>query len=187
MGQDLKPRRDGRTATATWVHSSPMPLLDELSRQKALQATCPHCDESFPLSEAGLFDARRPLEGSALEKLRAQQEALKEERAALKARRERGPERSRVGAESGNIGKVVEKVAPSLPGFSLEPGDCRALFEPIDYVVFNGLTRKGRIDSLRFVDVKSQGAKLNARQKHIRAAVEAGKVALVVADPGDTP
>jgi predicted Holliday junction resolvase-like endonuclease len=164
-----------------------MSLFDELSRQKSLQASCPHCEESFPLAAAQLFDARRPLEGSALEKLKAQQEALAEGRAELKARREKGPERSRVGAESGNIGKVVEKVAPSLPGFSLEAGDCRALFEPIDYVVFNGLTRTGRIDSLRFVDVKSQGARLNARQKLIRAAVEAGKVTLVVADPGGEP
>lgn len=161
-----------------------MSLLDELSRQKSLKATCPHCDEAFPLSEAQLFDALRPLSGSALEKLKAQQQALREGRAELKARREKGPERSRVGAESGNIGKVVEKVAPSLPGFSLEPGDCRALFEPIDYVVFNGLTRTGRVESLRFVDVKSQGARLNARQKRIQAAVQAGKVTLVVADPG---
>lgn len=160
-----------------------MPLLDELSRNASLKASCPHCDESFPLSEAQLFDALRPLSGAALEKLQAQQHALKEGRAELRERREHGPERSRVGAESGNIGKVVEKVAPSLPGFSLEPGDCRALFEPIDYVVFNGLTRKGRVESLRFVDVKSQGARLTQRQRRIQAAVEAGKVSLVIADP----
>lgn len=70
----------------------------------------------------------RPLTGAALEKLQAQPQALKEGRAELK---EKGPERSRVGAESGNIGKVVKKAAPSLPDFSLEPGGLpRALFDP---------------------------------------------------------
>lgn len=159
-----------------------MGLLEELAKNRRLRITCPSCSESFPAKEAQLFDARRPLEGAALEKLKALQAELKEERAALKARQEKAPQKSRIAAETGNFGKIVEKIAPSLPGFALESADCRALFEPIDYIVFDGLAKRGAIDAVRFVDVKSEGARLTKRQKEIRATIEAGKVELIVED-----
>ena len=93
----------------------------------------------------------------------------------------------KIAAKAANIGKVVEKIAPSLAGFPALTEECRALFEPIDYVVFQGL-RKGVVDSLQFVDVKSGNAKLTTRQKEIRDAVEDGKVRLVVRKlPGVKP
>jgi len=53
-----------------------MPLLDELSCNASLEASCLHCDESFPVSRVKLFDALRPLTGAALEKLQAQRLGL---------------------------------------------------------------------------------------------------------------
>lgn len=75
------------------------------------------------------------------------------------------------------LGKTVEKICPVLPGFPFEPSDCRALFEPIDYVAFVGLT-KGSISRLDFVDVKTGGSRLNQRQREIRDAVTDGAVRL---------
>jgi predicted Holliday junction resolvase-like endonuclease len=83
-----------------------------------------------------------------------------------------------IGAESAGVGKVAEKIALSLPGFPVDPADCRALFEPIDYVVFRGLARQGVIDSLLFVDVKTGNRKLEDHQCQIRDLVQAGKVSL---------
>ena len=65
-------------------------------------------------------------------------------------------------AEAVNLGKIVEKIVPSFASFSYEPGDCRALFEPIDYLVFSGLAKQNQVEALFFVDVKSGNARLGS-------------------------
>jgi predicted Holliday junction resolvase-like endonuclease len=81
-----------------------------------------------------------------------------------------------------NIGKIVEKIVPSFSSFAHHLGDCRALFEPIDYVIFPGLASRGHVDSLLFVDVKSGKAQLSKDQKAIRSAIEEGAVNFGVID-----
>ena len=53
--------------------------------------------------------------------------------------------KSEVGARSVNIGKIVERIAPSLKGFPFQCNDCRSLFQPIDYLVLEGLTDTGLV------------------------------------------
>ena len=149
----------------TTPEESTVSLLNELLRTRRLMVRCPDCQDDFPIQDAQLFDARRPLDGSALKKLEEERAAVAERRAELKQRMTTGIERSRIGGKAINLGKVVEKVAPSLSGFPLQPGDCRALFEPIDYITFDGLSRTGRVESVHFVDVKSGKARLSERKR----------------------
>jgi predicted Holliday junction resolvase-like endonuclease len=79
-------------------------------------------------------------------------------------------------SETVNLGKIVEKIVPSFASFAHAPGDCRALFEPIDYLIFSGLSSRSRVDSLHFVDVKSGKARLSPGQRSIKTIVEAGAV-----------
>ena len=160
-----------------------MPLLRDLASQRKLFTECPSCQEVFRLIDAALFDATRAtLPPRALEHLAARRAGLAERRAELRARQVNAAERPRRAAEAVNLGKVVEKIAPSLPGFPVRSADCRTLFEPIDYVVFHGLSVKREIDALTFVDVKSGKAALTKMQSQVRDLVECGKVSLVVAD-----
>jgi predicted Holliday junction resolvase-like endonuclease len=46
------------------------------------------------------------------------------------------------------------------------------LFDPIDYVIFEGLSQKGTVDKIFFVDVKTGNARLSKKQKAIKEAVE---------------
>jgi predicted Holliday junction resolvase-like endonuclease len=161
-----------------------MSVLSDLQRQRGLYARCPNCEGEFRLADAGLFEATKTLSERALQLLADRRDELKGERAKLVKRRESARTRPRIAAESVNIGKVVEKIAPSLPGFPVASSDCRSLFEPIDYIVFRGLSAHGRVDSLLFVDVKSGKSRLSATQSQIRSAVERGRVSLVVAKPG---
>lgn len=71
-----------------------------------------------------------------------------------------------------NIGKVVEKVLPALPTFPYQPCDCRTLFDPIDYLVFDGLTKKNKVTQIHFVEVKTGSARLNEHQKQVKSVVE---------------
>ena len=79
-------------------------------------------------------------------------------------------------ARSVNIGFAVERIAPVLQGFGFDRNDCRSMFDPVDYVIFDGLTRNHRIEKIVFSDIKSGKARLNFRQQQIKQAVVQKKV-----------
>jgi predicted Holliday junction resolvase-like endonuclease len=68
-------------------------------------------------------------------------------------------------------GKVHEQLLPYLPGFPYNPKDVRFLGSPIDLVVFDGLD-EGRLRSIVFVEVKTGGSTLTARERWVRDIVQ---------------
>ena len=157
-----------------------MGLIEQLVKQRNLRIRCPSCDDEFSVAKAKLFDATSALPDFAKHYVTEQRLELKQEREALAAARSQAKHRPKITAEAVGIGKVVEKVAPSLKGFPATSGDCRSLFEPIDYVIFRGLSKTGTVDSIAFVDVKSGQARLTESQRAIKEVIAAGKVSLVV-------
>lgn len=159
-----------------------MTILDQLKRQRGLLARCPNCSSEFPLLEADLFDATEPLLERAADIFARMTANLRDRARDFAHRKKVGPARSELASRVVNIAKVVEKIAPSLPGFPVHPGDCRSLFEPIDYIVFSGLCRRGRVEALYFVDIKSGASRLTRIQSKIKALVERGRVSLRCVD-----
>ena len=153
-----------------------MGLLEELSRSRRFYGECPGCGEEFALHKAMLFPVKGPFPREALEKAKGLSAELDERKQDLKEQRLRMTERAEVTTQGVNFGNIAEKVAPSFPGFQYAPRDCRALFEPIDYLVFSGLERKGRVEALFFVDLKTGKSTLTAKQRAIREVVEHGQV-----------
>jgi predicted Holliday junction resolvase-like endonuclease len=72
-------------------------------------------------------------------------------------------------------GLVAEQIAPLLPGFPYDPGDCRFVGKPVDFIIFKGMNQKN-ITEVIFLEVKSGTAGLNDQEKCLRNAVQAGKV-----------
>jgi predicted Holliday junction resolvase-like endonuclease len=73
-------------------------------------------------------------------------------------------------------GLVSEQIAPLLPGFPYDPGDCRFIGKPVDFIVFKGMNQKN-ISEVIFLEVKSGTAKaLSDQEKRLRNAVLAGRV-----------
>ena len=133
-------------------------------------AECPHCGEGAPLREAGLFymdDFSEDAEQWYDEQLAA----LRERRRELRELRRNIPEVSRRGAKAVNIGFILERLAPALPGFRFDRNDCRSLFDPIDYVIFEGLSEKNKVSRILFSDVKTGNARLSTTQRGIRDLV----------------
>jgi predicted Holliday junction resolvase-like endonuclease len=152
--------------------SSPKTLIAELQRDPRFKATCPACLEDFRLADAVLFAWNDRPPKAALQALQAMRERIKERRRELARSRELMTKTARRTAQAVNLGKIVEKIVPSFASFSYEPGDCRALFEPIDYLVFSGLATQNQVEALFFVDVKSGNARLSRAQTSIKKAVE---------------
>ncbi len=151
-------------------------LISELQRDRRFKATCPACMEDFALSDAVLFAAGSEPPPGVLAVLTAIRARIRERKAALRESRERMTKRARRTAEAVNLGLIVEKIVPSFPSFAYEAGDCRAMFEPIDYLVFSGLTARNQVDALYFVEVKSGNARLTGSQQSIKKVVEDGTV-----------
>jgi predicted Holliday junction resolvase-like endonuclease len=151
-------------------------LILELQRDKRFKATCPACMEDFALSDAVLFALGTQPPAAALAALNAVRARIKQRKEALRDSRERMTKGARRTAEAVNLGMIVEKIVPSFPSFAYEAGDCRAMFEPIDYLIFSGLSKRNRVEALYFVDVKSGNARLSGSQQSIKKAVENGMV-----------
>src|SRR5260221_4343300 len=153
-----------------------MDLLSELQWDKRFFGQCPRCGEDFRLSRANLFSVRDEFPTVALAKIAERKATLRAERQELRERKRRMTEAAQVTAESVNLGKILEKIAPSFEDFGYPTRDCRVLWEPIDYVIFSGLSRRAVVDSITFLEVKSGDARLTAKQRDIANAVEQGRV-----------
>ena len=73
-------------------------------------------------------------------------------------------------------GKVHEQLVPYLPEFGFNPKDARFLGSPVDLVVFDGLA-DGQVRRVVFLEVKTGGAPLTARERQVRQIIEAREVA----------
>ena len=74
------------------------------------------------------------------------------------------------------VGKVHEQLVPYLPEFGFNPKDVRFLVSPVDLVVFDGLAA-GAVRRVVFLEVKTGGAPLTARERQVRDVIEAREVA----------
>jgi predicted Holliday junction resolvase-like endonuclease len=73
------------------------------------------------------------------------------------------------------MGKVAEHFIPYLESFAYNPKDARFIGAPVDFIVFDGLS-EGQLRQIIFVEVKTNKANLNQREKQIRDVVNAGLV-----------
>lgn len=101
---------------------------------------------------------------------------LKQQRIDLKVRERKMKERPQLTAKAVNIGFILERIAPAFDQFPFERNDCRSLFDPIDYVIFEGMKKKGEVSRIIFTDIKTGAAKLNGHQKQIKSLIEDKKI-----------
>jgi len=73
-------------------------------------------------------------------------------------------------------GLVSEQIAPLLPDFPFDPGDCRFIGKPVDFIVFKGMNEQNITDVV-FLEIKSGSSKnLNQQEKRLRDTIQAGRV-----------
>ncbi|MGD9116770.1 MAG: Holliday junction resolvase-like protein [Dehalococcoidia bacterium] len=138
-------------------------------------AECPDCGDSVMLRDAHLFYLD-DFNEKASETYEQYQLELKEMRAELKRRKANITAKSLIGAKAVNIGFILERIAPSLEDFPFCCNDCRSLFEPVDYVVFEGLADAGVVKKMLWVEIKTGSARLSQRERQIKLLVEDKKL-----------
>jgi len=133
---------------------------------------CPRCQETFRLSEVELFYIPDRKEDFLTELRKKQRDLDQNLEKMLSLAREDAIKRSR----SSIMGKLFETVRPYLPGFTYNPNDLRAIWNPVDFVCFNGLALNRSVESITFIDIKTGRSSLNPAQRSIREAVKSNKV-----------
>lgn len=140
-----------------------------------LHAQCPQCQESFLLSQSVMFDGTEEFPDEAKPAKEEMENELVGRLSFLKKRQESAT----IGAEKGSIavgiGKILEKILPTLKGFDMPINDCRFLAEPIDMIVFEGAS-DFKIKKISFMDVKTGKSRLQPNQKAIRDAIHDHRV-----------
>lgn len=145
-------------------------LINSLNKS-SFYAECPCCRESFALKDTGLFYLD-DFSSEAEELYNQKICELKDRRKELKEIRQNISKTSKVMAKAVNIGKILERFAPCMATFPFNRNDCRSLFDPIDYVIFEGLTKEGTVKKIIFTDIKTGNAKLGKKQKEIQTLVD---------------
>ena len=145
-------------------------IIDTLTSNR-FYGQCPCCEETILLSKANLFFSDEFIE-KAKETYEIYQTDFNEQKQELKARKESISAKSEIGARSVNIGFILEQMFPSLVEFPYCCEDCRSLFDPVDYLVFEGLATKGKVEKLLWVEIKTGGARLNQNERQIKSLVE---------------
>lgn len=140
-------------------------------KSNQFKAECPHCSEKMDLSKTPLFDANN-FTPEAKQLLKEKKEENKERKEELKARSGKTSQRIETTTQSVNIGFILERLAPALKGFRFDKNDCRSLFDPIDYVIFEGLNKTGSVQRIIFTDIKTGDARLKKNQKSIKKLVQ---------------
>jgi predicted Holliday junction resolvase-like endonuclease len=128
---------------------------------------CPSCRDIFRLSEVELFyipDRKRDF----LSKIRKKESDLAQR---VMDERNDAIKRSR----SALMGSLVETVRPFLPGFKHHPSDLRGIWDPVDYISFNGLATRD-VESITFLEVKTGRSNLNGIERSIQQAIDRGRV-----------
>lgn len=158
-------------------------IIHQLLSISGLKIECPHCHEEFPIKRGklfGMYDAYL----SAVQKIIQERfntanelkMELTERTKQLTENKKRKPVKISVSAQASNFGQISEQILPAFLTFPYKQNECRILFKPIDYIVFTHLADKGRVEAIKFVDVKTGEGRLDRRQKQIRDRIVEGKI-----------
>ena len=122
-----------------------------------------------------MFDGTKPFPEEAFEIQNQLHQQMEERRKALRKRKKLVTEKAQITTKAVNVGRNLEKILPIAQDFRWSVPDCKFLGDPIDLIVFNGLS-VNKVNSLSFIEVKSGNASLNEHQKSIRDAIKDKKV-----------
>jgi predicted Holliday junction resolvase-like endonuclease len=147
-----------------------------------LLAVCPCCNVLFRLVEAKfLFPRKRPQRCEYLD-LVADESEVSAEESRITSAEQRFEERFESQREelmehARRLAKMkLRKIDPTFSGRNIDPQDVRAIFHPIEYIIFHGLCSGGGVDFVNFVSRSPRSKKDEVIVKSIDAAVQAGYV-----------
>ena len=150
-----------------------MNFVEAFTGFQRLYGLCPCCGELFRLSEAAIFVSTPPPKTD-FDKLREEEDKLE----AAMSRFEGIEEGVREGARAKGKAAAKSRLAAIAPFFTakkIDPNDVKVLFDPILYLVFQGMT-DGACKQLQFVDPPPDTPERVKLHRTLTSALRAGSV-----------
>jgi predicted Holliday junction resolvase-like endonuclease len=138
-----------------------------------LMGVCPCCGELFYVSEAHpYYEGHKP--HSSLDKLRAEQSRLEEAEQRLDDLEGELRERAaRAGLRATK--RLLRKIDPTFSGSGYDPQDVKVIFNPVTFVVFNGMSQR-ELKSIQLLTMPPQNQASEQVQSSIEQAVSRGNI-----------
>ncbi len=148
------------------------PLVAILEDFQNILGLCPHCGEFFRLTDIAISYQGRPRR-TFLDGMEAEEDRLDRAEDRFEERKEEIREAAR---ERGRrqLPRLLKKAEPIFSCRGFFPQDAKALFDPIDFIVFDGMNRKQRIDRVVLLDGPSDGREREKVQRSVERSVHAG-------------
>ncbi|MDR7555019.1 MAG: Holliday junction resolvase-like protein [Armatimonadota bacterium] len=151
--------------------------MDRVSHLLAFQeilCQCPCCGDLFRLSEARLYRWREP-RPTPFDRLRVEEDRLERIQLRLEEELRRLRERSRQEA-SRRLRRRLRSCDPLFTAHGYYPKDARPLLDPVDYVVFDGLSTRTRLRSVVLLDLPARDRVRERLQRSIERVIRQGDV-----------
>ena len=144
-----------------------MKVIDKI---KEYNSICPHCEAKLNLSDVEMFEDKK-FGTQSLEYYEAELKKVQKQKEKIE-----GMQNGNFGwlannTKAVNVGFIMERMVLTLNSFKYNHNDCRPMFDPLDYLIFEGLTEKGYVENITFVDVKTGNARLTEGQKSIKQTI----------------
>ena len=139
--------------------------------QRNIFGLCPMCGEVFRLSEIKISYKRKfPIDW--YDKLLVEVEKLDEKEMKLEEKLKIIREKATEYARRILLPKLLRKVDPLFTSLGYFPQDAKAIFDPIDFVVFDGMNRDEKVKRVVFMDQQTENRNQRVIQKSIEKTIE---------------
>jgi predicted Holliday junction resolvase-like endonuclease len=168
------------------ITSNPEPPRDWLRKLQRREATLAEQEADISYREAELLDRVQEVRSSEYDirgrESRLERDAKARVREILASKTELRAvirEANKVAVKQSRatlLGRMMERLAPCFRKFGHDPRDMRCICDPVDYVLFEGLTLNREVSRITFIEVKSGRSRLTGVQRSIREAVQRRRV-----------
>ncbi len=148
-------------------------ILDFYSSLRHIFGVCPCCGEIFRLSDCKLYQKKKP-ENDWKEELDKEIDRLDNLEEKILAKIESSKEAARTLGRK-NADKLVRKIDKIFLPLNLNCNDCKVIFHPVDFIVFNGMNNNNGdclIKEIMFLDKDNKSGQYLKLQKGIESTVK---------------
>jgi predicted Holliday junction resolvase-like endonuclease len=150
-----------------------MQLVKLFREFQTIFGVCPCCGEVFRLSEARLYVGRPPRR-TVFDELHEEQRKVDQARERFEARESRIREVAKLKGQA-VARRLLRRMAPVFVSNHIDPNDVKVVFDPVEYVVFKGLTNGG-CSRIRFLDRPSRSVRQERIQNSLAKTIDRGDI-----------
>lgn len=147
-------------------------LINSFQQFQNILVICPECGVIHRLSDLKLsyrgrvkrtwLDDLREMEF----KMQKKEEKFQSEREAIKAKEKEKHQKK--------IPQMIKKCIPFISSKGYYPQDLKTIFDPIDFVIFDGMTLKDDVEKVVFLDGPAKTKKRENTQNSMQQAIKKG-------------